>query len=79
MLQSKPRIKPLNDVSTDVDDIRSLLPDAFSSLGINYQNKTVAKPISKKTLATLVSNEFGLSLNLKLATECLIFCKTIDD
>lgn len=66
-------------MNTDEEYIRSLLNEAFSYLGINYANKTVQKPVTKKILVKLVENEFELNLNERMATECLLFCKTIDD
>ena len=55
------------------------MPEAFSYLGINYENRTVSKPVSKKLLVRLVENEFELALNERMSTECMLFCKTIDD
>lgn len=71
------RAKPLNDVNADVVVIRAQLEDAFYQQGINYQNRSVTKPITKALLITLVEAQFGLSLNVHKAMECILFCKKI--
>lgn len=76
-LQLKQRTRPLNHVNADVAVIRAQLEDAFYQQGINYQNRSVTKPVTKQVLITLVEAQFGLSLNVHKAMECILFCKRI--
>jgi len=78
----KPRAslpKPLNDVDNSYDEIRGALEDAFRERGVNYQNRAVVKPLTKALLIALVQAQYGLRMNVRQATEAIVYSKLVSD
>jgi hypothetical protein len=63
----------LNDIDTSLKSLRLRVNEGFEKVGINFSNLIKMQQVTKEILINLCRKEFGVNMNLKQATEAMIY------